>query len=277
MSDHPTEASQPFVGSPPRPSASLILLRTARSGLEVFMVRRPERAHSFAAANVFPGGSVHPDDLADRTERTDFTGATALAELTVRGGESPSGPTEALALWRAALRELFEEAGVLLAADGRGQTIAFDDGNRERWQDYRRQLLADTVRFSEILRREVLALQYNRLVYFSHWITPLVIPRRFDTRFFVAELPPGQEASHDGRELTDGVWIRPREALDLFAQGRFELVHPTRLHLERLAGFGSAAAVLAYARQKLIRTVLPTLESEGGVERVALAEGVIEW
>jgi 8-oxo-dGTP pyrophosphatase MutT (NUDIX family) len=195
-----------------RPSAAVLLVRDAQGGLEVLMVRRGAGAAAFGGAWVFPGGLVEPADYGPGADG--FGAAEALDELTRRGGTPPASAEDALALWRAAVRELAEEAGVVLG-DPRA------------------------------------------LVYFSHWITPYGLPRRFDTRFFVAAMPPGQEAVHCGIE-TDGCrWVEPHDALREYHGGRFPLVLPTRMHLQRIAPFRSVEAVLAEARTKPISTVLP--------------------
>ena len=195
------------------PSAAVLMVRDAPRGLEVLMVRRGTGAAAFGGAWVFPGGLVEVADFEAPTGG-DLSPAEALEELTRRGGTPPSSPDEALALWRAAVRELAEEAGVRLPSP-------------------------------------------RALTYFSHWITPRGLPRRFDTRFFVAAMPPDQEAVHCGIE-TDGCrWVEPHDALREYHEGRFPLVLPTRMHLQRISPFRSVAALLAEAADKPIATVLP--------------------
>jgi 8-oxo-dGTP pyrophosphatase MutT (NUDIX family) len=202
------------------PSAAVLLVRDGPAdgrsepvGLEVLMVRRGAGAAAFGGAWVFPGGLVEPADY-DRAPDPDLSPAAALDELTRRGGSPPASPDEALALWRAAARELAEEAGVRLP----------------------------------FLRA---------LTYFSHWITPRGLPRRFDTRFFVAAMPPDQEAVHCGVETDGCCWVEPHRALLEYHEGRFPLVLPTRMHLQRIAPFRSVEALLAEAARKPIATVLP--------------------
>lgn len=198
--------------APARLSAAVLLVRDAPGGIEVLMVRRGAGAAAFGGAWVFPGGLVEAQDYGPADDG--LGPAEALDELTRRGGTPPASAEDALALHRAAVRELAEEAGVRL------------DGP-------------------------------PALTYFSHWITPYGLPRRFDTRFFVAAMPPDQEAAHCGVE-TDGCrWVEPHDALRAYHEGRFPLVLPTRMHLQRIAPFRSVEALLAEAAAKPISTVLP--------------------
>ncbi|HEV8636577.1 MAG TPA: hypothetical protein VG370_20345 [Chloroflexota bacterium] len=233
----------------PRPSAAVILARQGRSDLELYMVRRLARATAFPDVWVFPGGAVHADD-AEPLPGEALGAEEALARLSERGGVPPD-PGEALAIHRAALRELFEETGVLLAraADGRPPGWAEVAGLRDA--------LRRGTALGGLLDRAGLAADLAALTYFSHWITPEGQPRRFDTRFFVGALPPDQSASHCGDETCDGVWIAPRAALGRAAAGDFPLVVPTRMHLERLTPFRALDDLLATAATKPIRTVLP--------------------
>jgi 8-oxo-dGTP pyrophosphatase MutT (NUDIX family) len=225
------------------------------------MVRRLATASAFADVFVFPGGVVRSDDTAPDPIATDFNPIEALAALTRRGGTPPATADLARGLYRAAIRELFEEAGVLLAGDESNQAIQIPPNDLERWSAYRDALQAGQLTLSELLDRERLTPDYRRLIYFSHWITPESVPRRFDTRFFVAAMPPGQTAVHCRVETTESVWIRPAEALEREAAGSFPLVLPTRIHLRRLAESASLADLLAFSAAKEIRTVLGRLDS----------------
>jgi 8-oxo-dGTP pyrophosphatase MutT (NUDIX family) len=241
----------------------VILARSAASEFELFMVRRHARARSFADAYVFPGGVVRADDFADQPG--DLTPEGALARFATRGGDPPTDAALALALHRAAVRELFEEAGVLLAVDAAGRPAEIADADRaERgaagrsWAERRRAVQAGELTMAALLAAEGLSAALGRLRYFSHWITPLGAARRFDTRFFVAEMPPGQRAADCGVETFDGVWLRPREALGRYAAGALPLVFPTRMHLQRLTGPASLSELLELARTKPVATVRPT-------------------
>ncbi|HLH73274.1 MAG TPA: NUDIX hydrolase [Chloroflexota bacterium] len=238
----------------PHPSATVILVRPAASDFEIFMVRRSAE-QSFGNVYVFPGGVVRPDDAAEISTDRDFSAADALSALTVRGGRPPSDARQALAIWRAALRELFEEAGVLLATTAEGQPLTMLPAVAERFAQARPALQAGQLSLGELVAREQLSLSYRGLTYFSHWITPAPLPRRYDTRFFVARMPEGQDALHCQIETTDGRWIRPADALAGAADGTFPAVFPTRMHLARLSQYASIESLLDFAASKSIRTV----------------------
>ena len=263
--------------SPALPSASVILVRRAADGFEVFMVRRPASAAAFADVFVFPGGTVRRDDFLDLPAASEFTPDQALHELTARGGTPPASAALAIALWRAALRELFEEAGVLLARDAWGQTLRIPDDAAAHYAELRSALQAGNLTLAEVLASEHLALDYRALRYFSHWITPVYVPRRFDTRFFVAEMPDGQTAFHHQGESTEGVWIQPDEALIRSSHGQFGIVFPTRMHLERLSQHSTLEDLLTFAAEKSIRTVQPERPAPGERGSVVLAPEAAEW
>src|SRR5262249_38245104 len=151
-----------------------------------------------------------------------------------RGGDPPGDAELALALHRAAARELFEEAGVLLAIDAASRPAAVGEVDAPGWAERRRAIQAGELTMAALLRAEGLSAALGQLRYFSHWIPPLGVERRFDTRFFVVEMPAGQRAADCGVETFDGVWLRPREALGRCAAGDLRLVFPTRMHLQRL-------------------------------------------
>src|SRR5688500_16610356 len=173
----------------PRPAAAVLLVRDGAEDLELFMVRRPPDAGAFADVWVFPGGSVHPGDALPLPGET-LSADGALRRLTERGGVAPPDGATALALHRTAVRELFEEAGVLLVRP---------PPEPARVRALREELRGGTA-LGAVLERTGLAADLAALTYFSHWVTPADRPRRFDTRFFVAALPPGQEAGHCGEE-----------------------------------------------------------------------------
>jgi 8-oxo-dGTP pyrophosphatase MutT (NUDIX family) len=262
--------------SPALPSASVVLVRRAEAGFEVFMVRRGASASAFADVYVFPGGTVRKDDYQDQPGDDGFTPAEALRQLSIRGGTPPEDATQAIALWRAAARELFEEAGVLLARDATGEIVQISEDDTARYAEFRRALQSESTTLAQVLASERLTLHYRALRYFSHWITPLHVRRRFDTRFFVAEMPEGQTALHCQVETTEGLWIRPDEALSRADQGRFGIVFPTRKHLERLTQHRNLDAFLAFAAQKPIRTIQPALAGDGGNEPVLRPAEVAE-
>jgi len=227
----------------PRPAATLVLVRDQDSGMEVLMVRRTQSAAFVGGAHVFPGGGVDAADastgLAACCEGLDDTEASRLLGVE-RGG---------LAYWTAALRECFEEAGLLLAhgADGRYADLN-DTQHQHVFEKWRESIRAGRASLGDLCREHNLRLAAGRLAYYSHWITQPGRPRRYDTRFFVAESPSAQTASHDNSESVDHIWIRPAEALERHRRGEMQLVFPTIKTLESIARFDSAAALMEFAR-----------------------------
>jgi len=206
--------------------------------LEVLMLRRSLTADFVGGAYVFPGGTLDDSDrdagnLALCSGRTD---AEASAVLGLPGG--------GLAFWVAAVRECFEEAGILLARGRDGATVSMvDPATAERFAQHRRALNSGRRSLGEICAQEGLTLDAGGVHYFSHWITPLGVPKRFDTRFFVAAAPPGQQALHDDRETTAQEWVRPAEALARQQAGELEMILPTIKNLEAISRFVGVGAV----------------------------------
>ncbi len=232
--------------------------------IEVCMLRRNLAAEFSAGAYVFPGGSVDAEDRSPAATalcrgRTD---ADASAILGVDSG--------GLAFWVAALRECFEEAGVMLAgtADGPDGPTPPDLSDRqlaERFAAHRRALNEGSIGLVEVCKRENLVLAADTLHYVSHWITPQLSPRRYDTRFFVTAVPPGQEAEHDEGETIATVWVRPRAALAASTGAEVDLLPPTMANLRNLAPFRTTDEAMAWARQVTdVPTVLPIVLIEDG-------------
>jgi glyoxylase-like metal-dependent hydrolase (beta-lactamase superfamily II)/8-oxo-dGTP pyrophosphatase MutT (NUDIX family) len=218
------------------------MLRDAASGVEVFLQRRAAGAAFLGGAHVFPGGALDSGDSDPRVlARTlGLTASAADARLGLPGG--------ALAYWVAALRECFEEAGILFAVGADGRTLA-----RERLAQaaaQREALNRGERTFGEVLAAHELMLPVGELVYYDHWITPALRPRRFDTRFFVARAPDGQTGSHDDAEAVESLWIRPQEALARAERKTIDVAFATRTMLSELAGFDTVDAALAHARAK---------------------------
>jgi len=230
--------------------------------MEVLMVLRSSRSSFVPGSYVFPGGRVDDEDREDHMTR--LVSAVDREELN-RVIEGPKDDARARGIWIAALRETFEEAGLMLASP-RGGTglVAFDTPEiRERFRVYRDDLRHDRTTLREILDKEDLTLALDRLCFFSHWITPEFYPIRYDTRFFVTVLPPGQEARHDGDEVTHHLWIRPRSALEGYLSGRMHMVVPTIVMLEELCGFESVDHAVASARNKTVSPMLTRVVLEG--------------
>jgi ADP-ribose pyrophosphatase YjhB (NUDIX family) len=169
-------------------------------------------------------------------------------------------PEESFAHWIAAIRELFEEAGVLLAYDQRGNL--FQPGNRddrERFLQYRKLLQEGKDNICKIAQKENLLLALDQLHYYAHWITPEARPERFDTRFFLTRYPSGQEASHDQKETTAGIWITPKKALEENLKGDVILSPPTLKTLEDLSRFKTIEDIFHCLKKDDIRPILPIL------------------
>lgn len=229
----------------PKEAATVILLRRRNEqpaeGFEVLMVLRSKESKFVPNSYVFPGGALDDQDCSPEIE--------ALCR-----GVEPSGafaalngiPTPAMALgsWVAGIRETFEEVGLLLAYRADSRLLAFDHDNAERYESYRSLLLQEKLTFAEILQKEALTLAAERLHYFSHWITPWFLPIRYDVRFFVVEAPAGQEARHDGIELTDHLWITPQEALRRYRENSFEMVYPTLMTMQALLPYRQIEEVI---------------------------------
>ncbi len=250
----------------PRQAATVMLLRNCKGpGVEVFMLRRNLTLDFVGGAYVFPGGAVDPRDEAIALDGSLFGGSdnscSAILELPAKGGS----------FWVAAIRECFEEAGILLASRS-GKPLSFDDlAERVLFDGYRRALNAKESSFEAILRAEGLRLETEGVVYFSHWITPEGAPRRYDTRFFVAAAPDHQVGLHDNGETVANVWITPAEALERHRAGEFDLILPTIKHLEALSRYADVASALADARTfKNLPAITPRLVTDEEQMRVLL-------
>jgi 8-oxo-dGTP pyrophosphatase MutT (NUDIX family) len=240
----------------PLPSSTVILLRDEPDADGPFSVLMLERHGSitFPGVHAFPGGVVEPGD-----------GAVIGATLPAAQAWAPAGegdtPHEALPLWVAAIRELFEEMGILLAArDGRPILGPLDDdvlGLRAR--------LHAGEPFEALLAEQGLVPSTHELYYFARWITPRANPKRFDTRFVVGRVPAGQDAVVDGTETVGHEWLTPAAALRSYHDDRFQLMPPTVRTLDDLARFESVDAVLADARRRVVRALCPEIETGGAV------------
>jgi 8-oxo-dGTP pyrophosphatase MutT (NUDIX family) len=250
--------------APPVPtdSATVILLREpAQGACEVLLVERHAQSRTLAGAHVFPGGLVDAADSAPAL----LAASTYLAPpmAAARLGEDLAPPA-ALAFWIAAIRELFEETGILLATV-EGAPLGFSDAARAaRFRAHRMALLAGELSFAELVERERLRLATDRVEYFSRWITPVNAPRRYDARFFVAEVPADQEPVHDERETASVTWLAPAAALERTQAGALTLAPPTLRTLEDLRDLGSTARILEAARARLFPPILPKVVDLGG-------------
>ncbi|MGD0054140.1 MAG: NUDIX hydrolase [Acidimicrobiales bacterium] len=225
----------------PRPAATVLALRDGSDGFEVLMLRRNLDSDFVGGAYVFPGGAV---DTSDVGAVSDLVIGPGDAEVSRRLGVESGG----LAYYVACLRELFEEAGLLIACDAEGRPVELGDGaSAQRMAHYRRGVNDGSIGFLEMMQREGLHLDLRGLAYLAHWVTPVGPPRRYDTRFFVALAPRDQTAAHDNAETVEDVWLRPAEALAQHRRGAFEMIFPTIVTLESVAHFMTSREVLEYA------------------------------
>jgi 8-oxo-dGTP pyrophosphatase MutT (NUDIX family) len=243
--------SEPAV---PRNAATVMLLRPGDDGrLEVYMLRRKPSMAFAPGAFVFPGGSVDPRDA---DEETAWTGPSAQ-----EWGQIFDAPAElARALVCAAVRETFEESGVLLAGESADSVVA--DTTSDDWEADRQALLDRSLSLADLLHRRGLVLRADLLRPWSRWITPVIEPRRFDTRFFAAELPAGQRTRDVGGEASAVAWITPADALAAARRGELSLFPPTAVTLSELANCGDLGTVLTGPRE--VAPLIPEVQVREG-------------
>lgn len=235
----------------PRPAATVVMIRDGDDGMEVLLMRRHRRSGFVPGAWVFPGGRVDPADH-----------APALLDRCRGLG---AAPVPAPPYWMAAIREAFEETGVLLARKPGGEWIP-DAASSRRVERVRRSLMDDDANLEDVVDRLGVMLDARPMVHAAHWVTPVVEARRYDTHFFLAVLPEGRRPRPDPREMTEAVWLRPRAALERFEEGALPMVFPTVKTLESLTDHGTAGAVLAAYRDRAVQRILPRLvRTAGGV------------
>ncbi len=242
----------------PKKAATVILLRDKEpGGLEVFLLKRHEKSSFMGGNFVYPGGRVDRED--GSLEICSFSKGVTFDEAQKIFAATTS-PEESFAYWIAAIRELFEEAGVLLAYDQKDNLFQIKNRDeQEKWLQYRESLQKGKISICEMAQREKLLFALDQLHYYAHWITPEARPERFDTRFFLARYPSGQEASHDQKETTAGIWITPRKALEENLKGEVVLSPPTLKTLEDLSRFNTIDEIFNSVKQKDIRPILPLL------------------
>jgi 8-oxo-dGTP pyrophosphatase MutT (NUDIX family) len=250
----------------PVPAATVMLLRDSAAGPEVLLLERHSKSEFLPDAYVFPGGRVDEEDheLGARVAGLDARGASALLP-TVR-------PELALGFFVAAIRETFEECGVLLARR-RGDSKLVDAATAAALARHRLTVQSGEQSFRALVLAEDLVLAADLLAPHAHWITPEDSPRRFDTLFFTAETASGHETLHDGVELTDHVWLRPEQWLEQFRAGKRHMILPTWANLETLLGFGRARDALAASSKRALVPILPVLTERDGKRRVVIPQG----
>jgi 8-oxo-dGTP pyrophosphatase MutT (NUDIX family) len=246
------ELNSEIPSGPPRHAATVVMLRDTAQGLEVFMLKRHGLSDVLGGAYVFPGGKLDASDSQlDPVVHLDQSPAQLHAAL----GEPETGIDTAAGLYVAALREAFEESRVLFTNDTQAAHSA---------------LLQDPhLPFNQLLSQLSIRLQTLGVVPWSRWITPRmpsITNKRFDTRFFVAAVPAGQQARHDEHEATESVWLQPRQALTQYWNGDIELAPPQIMSLAHLARHATVASVLKAARARLPPLILPeSFDDEAGI------------
>ena len=227
----------------PVPAATILLVRDSADGIEVFMVKRHHQIDFISGALVFPGGKVDKRD--NDADLSDF----------IDGDDGWSD--EMRALGAAAIREAFEESGILLARDAATGDFVTDD-RLAALEHYRPVLDKHEIGIADMLRREKLRLAFDQLARFAHWITPDHMPKRFDTHFFIAPSPLGHAGRHDGRESVDSTWITAERAIS--DRKTWNVVFPTKLNLMKLSNWRTVADALAACRADVPLTVTPWIE-----------------
>lgn len=227
------------------------------------MIERHSRSVLLPDMYVFPGGRVDEHDAA-LVDRVGGSDASQVAE--VLGG----GPPErALSFIVAAVRETFEEAGILLARE-RGTGAALSAERAAAVTRHRLDVQSGTMAFRDLVESEDLELAGDWLALHARWITPEILPHRFDTLFFAALAPAGQLARADGVETSSHLWIRPEDALAQLHTRARRIIFPTAVNLESVGGFGSAAAALDASRRRRIVPVLPRLVERDGEQKLVI-------
>lgn len=242
----------------PRPAASLVLLRDGSAGPEVLLLRRALNSRFMPGAYVFPGGAVDAGDATPEifSSCSQLDDAAASKRLNVeRGG---------LAFFVAAIRECFEESGVLFAQDEHGRSVHSAPGSAAGLHEARLAMIEGRLRFGEFCAARGLQLEVAALGYWSHWITPRQLPLRFDTRFFVARVPDFAIPALASAELDELLWLPPAQAVAMSREGRLQLRFPTRTTLQELANFAQIDDALAFAHSpRTVRPTEPELDQQG--------------
>lgn len=243
-----------LIPAPPRPAATVVLVRDADGGPEALLVRRHRRSGFAADAWVFPGGVV---DASDRSgDVADYLDGPPAEWWAMR--MEISDAAEAAGYVAAAIREAFEETGILLAR--RDGDITQPTNLAHALEVSRRALLNDVLTLRDVAVSNGLRLSGDELIYLAHWITPLPEPRRYDTRFFAARAPAGAECVVHDAEMTDHAWLRPAAAVERFQAGEIKLLPPTVHTLLHLAGYRSWDEMRDALRDAPVRAITPRME-----------------
>ena len=233
----------------PRHASTVVLLRDGRDGMQAYLLRRTQTMAFAAGMYVFPGGSVDPRDETLSDEAWAGPPPAAWAQLL----SADEALTKALVC--AAVRETFEESGVMLAGAGADDVVA--DTTGDDWEADRAALVDRSLSFAAMLDRRGLVLRADLLRPWAHWITPEIEPKRYDTRFFVAALPTGQRTRDVGGEADRVAWVRPSDALAAAQSGEMGMLPPTAFTLSEIAAYDDVDAVLAAGTARDVKPVLP--------------------
>jgi len=249
----------------PAPASTVLVLRDRGGVVEVFMVRRHQGTAFMGGAFVFPGGRVDPSDISD----ADDTWCDGLPGAATNLPDLPNA--DAVGHHVAAARELFEEAGVLVARDGAGRFVSLADAAaHRRFKRSRHDVHGGVRAFRDVVRQDGLRLALDAFVPWAHWVTPPVDVRQFDTRFFVTRVPPDQVPAHDEAETTESVWTSASAALDRCRRDEIVLPPPTWTTLRELEPFATVEAAIGWARTRTIRRWQPKAVEEGGSRMLLL-------
>jgi 8-oxo-dGTP pyrophosphatase MutT (NUDIX family) len=255
-------------GSEPKQASTVLLLRDGEPGLEVYLLRRTKGMPFAGGMTAYPGGGVDPRDA---DVEIGWVGPTPAEWATAFGCDEPT----ARELVCAAVRETFEEAGVLLAGEAQdpGAAGVVPSVSGDDWEDQRQALLSRDLSLSELLAGRGLALRSDLLRPFAHWITPPVEPRRYDTKFFAAALPVGQEARDVSGEADEAAWLTPSAALAENRAGTRPMLPPTIHTLTQLEPFPDVAAALAGSPPEPLRPISPSFVEEADGRWAVLDDG----
>ncbi len=227
------------------PASTVLILRDGKEDLEVFMVVRHHEIDFASGALVFPGGKVDKSDL-DINIRNFFVSKEKLSEAE-------------LGFRVAGIRECYEEAGVLFANSGDGNPNVSKEKltTLNKWRD---KFNNKESSMHDFAKSENLFFSVDELTPFAHWITPEMMPKRFDTRFYIAKAPEGHEGLHDGSESVDSIWISPKQAIEDCISEKRTIIFPTRMNLEKLAKFSNVDDAIKASKKEKIITVEPKIE-----------------
>ncbi len=222
------------------PAATIVLIRDIDDHFELFLQQR-HRSTDFGSVYVFPGGKVNINDTLYEKDYT-ISGLTADEANKKLNIES-----DGIDYWIAAVRECFEEAGLLLAYDDKGDQVEFSDNvTNKRFQTYREKINAKELEFYQMCQKEHLTLSLDEIHPCGHWITPVGSPYRYDTRFFIARAPKKQKGHHDNHEAVKSMWLTPQEAVDGYYQRKLPMILPTIDTIETLTQFINVDDVLSH-------------------------------